>query len=93
MSRLSFSIILCLFGLSSVLATDATYHKVTALNGDGVYTLLRRYELLDEYCNVLQFYKLSVKERRTVADRKKVLHSNSGLQVRWQQYKVKYRQQ
>jgi len=44
------------FGIS---AAETTYYKVTAENGDGVYSILRKYELVDEYCNILQFYKLN----------------------------------
>ncbi len=35
------------------------FHKVKAENGDGVYSLLRRYHLADHACNVNQFYKLN----------------------------------
>lgn len=59
MSRLAIIILINLFAISLTLAQETTYLKVEAKKGDGVYSLLRQYELLDEYCNVLQFYKLN----------------------------------
>ena len=40
-------------------ATEADYYKVPALNGDGVYSLLRRYQLDRHSCNHTLFYKLN----------------------------------
>ncbi|MDF1867761.1 MAG: N-acetylmuramoyl-L-alanine amidase [Saprospiraceae bacterium] len=45
------------------------YHKVPALPGDGVFSLLRRYRLDQHSCNHPQFYKLNG------------LKKNSGLKV------------
>ncbi len=51
---------LCSFLLStSVLAKDPTFHRVPALEGDNIYTLLERYELEKYDCNFKQFYKLN----------------------------------
>jgi len=36
-----------------------SYHSVTAKNGDGVFSLLRRYKLHKNSCDVQQFYKLN----------------------------------
>lgn len=48
---------LCLvYGIS---AAEVSYHKAQAQNGDGVYSLLRKYKLVDEYCNIRQFYQLN----------------------------------
>jgi len=38
---------------------NTTYLKVAAKNGDGVYSLLRKYKLVDDYCNIKQFYKIN----------------------------------
>lgn len=35
------------------------FHRVTAKNGDGVFSLLRRYGLADYPCNVHKFYELN----------------------------------
>ena len=35
------------------------FHKVTAAPGDGAYTLLRRYQLMQHDCNVKKFYELN----------------------------------
>ncbi len=35
------------------------FHKTVAQNGDGVYSLLRRYKLLDSPCNLERFYELN----------------------------------
>lgn len=35
------------------------YHQVSAESGDGVYSILRRYKLLDANCNIAQFYVLN----------------------------------
>lgn len=59
MNRLVFFALVNLFSIIAVSAAEATYLKVTAKNGDGAYSLLRRYDLLDEYCNLTQFYKLN----------------------------------
>ncbi len=34
-------------------------HQVTALPGDGVFSLLRRYQLADQPCNIKAFYKMN----------------------------------
>ncbi|MDX1477553.1 MAG: N-acetylmuramoyl-L-alanine amidase [Saprospiraceae bacterium] len=36
-----------------------TYHKATARNGDGAYSLLRRYQLIDHISNLYKFYELN----------------------------------
>lgn len=52
--------------LMLVLSTDfaqanetPTYHRVTAKNGDGILSLLRRYHLVDQSCNINKFYELN----------------------------------
>ncbi len=37
----------------------ATHHKVEALAGDGVFSLLRRYKLAEHSCNIQAFYKMN----------------------------------
>ena len=34
-------------------------HAVEAKNGDGVYSVLRRYSLVNDYCNIQEFYKIN----------------------------------
>ena len=43
----------------SVLNNIPEYHKVSAESGDGVYSILRRYQLLDANCNIGHFYELN----------------------------------
>ncbi len=43
----------------SLTAGEATYHKATALPGDGVYSLLRRYKLDAHSCNHSKFYDIN----------------------------------
>ncbi len=46
--------------LSSFAAdTDPAYQKVTAKDGDGVYSILRRYQLLESTVNIQKFYELN----------------------------------
>ncbi len=59
MNRLICFLLINLFISVSLSAGEAYYHKVVAENGDGVYSLLRRYQLVEEYCNIRQFYKLN----------------------------------
>ena len=43
----------------SISAFDSYFHSVKAKNGDGIYSLLRRYDLADYNCNRNQFLKLN----------------------------------
>lgn len=54
-------LITSLFLISSLLSlqAEAEYHRVAAKNGDGVYSLLRRYQLDGYACNFNQFYELN----------------------------------
>ena len=57
-------LILCisLVTLSPATASDINavgFHKAPAIEGDGVYSLLRRYELVDYPCNISKFYELN----------------------------------
>ena len=42
-----------------LLASDTDYYKVPALDGDGVYSLLRRYQLDRHSCNHSLFYQIN----------------------------------
>lgn len=42
-----------------MIAEDLQYHQVKALPGDGIYSLLRRYELDKNSCNFDRFYELN----------------------------------
>ena len=51
---------LCCFTVcSSLSAFESYFHTVKAQNGDGIYSLLRRYALSDYNCNRNQFLKLN----------------------------------
>lgn len=43
----------------STAAVDATYYQTKALPGDGIYSILRRYELDSHSCNFSKFYQLN----------------------------------
>lgn len=51
-------ILLLLSGFTSLYASKPEYHTVDVLEGEGAYSLLRRYNLL-ESCNLAQFYELN----------------------------------
>jgi N-acetylmuramoyl-L-alanine amidase len=57
--RYGITSVLVIFWIAVVAAADTApyYLKVTAQNGDGIYSLLRRYQLIDHSCN-LQFFLL-----------------------------------
>lgn len=54
-----FSIIAIFLFLSSYTVEYPRYHKVPALPGDGVFSILRRYQLDQYSCNHKAFYKLN----------------------------------
>ena len=61
--RFYFLIIILLF-INDLQAKDTErFHKTVAQNGDGVYSLLRRYKLLDSPCNLERFYELNQLKR------------------------------
>lgn len=54
------TLVIASLSITSVIAQDAPKHfKVAAMAGDGIYSLLRRYELDKHSCNFNQFYKLN----------------------------------
>lgn len=59
MYRIMCVLLFNLYLVCGISAADVTYYKVHAQNGDGVYSLLRKYKLVDEYCNIRQFYQLN----------------------------------
>jgi len=59
---LSFYLVLLLFPRKAS-ATDAEYHRAEARLGDGVYSLLRRFELDSHSCNFQKFYELNELQR------------------------------
>ncbi|WP_235295695.1 N-acetylmuramoyl-L-alanine amidase [Portibacter marinus] len=59
MYRFAISAVINILLLVTTSSASATYLKVTAEKGDGVYSLLRKYKLADEYCNIQQFYKIN----------------------------------
>ncbi len=53
-------LIIILFFINDLQAKEKErFHKTVAQNGDGVYSLLRRYKLLDSPCNLERFYELN----------------------------------
>lgn len=44
---------------ASVMAQSVPYHSTTARSGDGVYSLLRRYNLTKSACNLGKFYEIN----------------------------------
>jgi N-acetylmuramoyl-L-alanine amidase len=52
-------IVFILFIGSSPVLGSTKFHKVPALPGDGIFSLLRRYQLDQHSCNHQQFYKLN----------------------------------
>ncbi|MFK7983055.1 MAG: N-acetylmuramoyl-L-alanine amidase [Saprospiraceae bacterium] len=57
--RYYFLIIISLFINDLEAKEKERFHKTIAQNGDGVYSLLRRYKLLDSPCNLERFYELN----------------------------------
>lgn len=58
MNRLILQFFLLLFP-ALLVAEDAMYYQTKALPGDGIYSLLRRYELDKHSCNFERFYDLN----------------------------------
>jgi N-acetylmuramoyl-L-alanine amidase len=50
---------LCVLLFAFSLDLPAEYLRVTAQKGDGIYAILRRYQLLDYSCNLNEFYRLN----------------------------------
>jgi len=48
-----------IFNLTVYADSAPYYYKIKAKSGDGVYALLRKYELLDYGCNIQKFYDLN----------------------------------
>ncbi len=47
------------YSLTGMSDKNISFHNVEAKAGDGVFSLLRRYQLADEYCNIEQFYTIN----------------------------------
>jgi len=61
--RMLIGLMVMLAGVQATAADKFKFHKVEAQAGDGVYSLLRRFELVSYSCNFTQFYKLNNLER------------------------------
>jgi N-acetylmuramoyl-L-alanine amidase len=59
MRRLILQICLIFSPVLLLAAENAQYHMVEALPGDGIYSILRRYELDKNSCNFARFYDLN----------------------------------
>ncbi len=53
----------CLLLFSNRANDNARFHQTAAQNGDGVYSLLRRYKILDSPCNLERFYEINNLEK------------------------------
>ena len=54
------SLVTAILSTVDVQANDGPkYHRVYAKNGDGIYSLLRRYHLVEQPCNINKFYELN----------------------------------
>ena len=71
MSRLIPIIVFSLIS-SFLTANGPSFHSVTPRSGDGVYSLLRRYALMDHKCNLQKFYEInSLKKNESIHTHKK----------------------
>ncbi|MDX1940697.1 MAG: N-acetylmuramoyl-L-alanine amidase [Saprospiraceae bacterium] len=65
MMRLFQFLFIFLFSAECFASDAARFHKVEALAGDGIISMLRRYQLEQYSCNFDQFYKLNKISRKT----------------------------
>ncbi|MCB0633182.1 MAG: N-acetylmuramoyl-L-alanine amidase [Saprospiraceae bacterium] len=63
MMKTAHLLVLWILSWSVVHAEDAPFYEVTAERGDGIYSILRRYDLDQYSCNFDQFYKLNKLKR------------------------------
>ncbi len=56
---IALSILFFVLGSSALYSQAGNFHSVEAQDGDGVYSLLRRYKLLSPSCNIQKFYELN----------------------------------
>ncbi len=69
-------------------ADKSRFYRTQAKNGDGVYSLLRRYKLLDSPCNLERFYEINGLDRNANLARGKsyyipiLLYSYNGRSIR-----------
>lgn len=61
--RYYFLMIIALFINDLQAKEKERFHRTIAQNGDGVYSLLRRYQLLDSPCNLERFYEINQLKR------------------------------
>lgn len=86
--------ILTIIFLSSILhvsifaETTPYYFETKANRGDGVYSLLRKYKLIDYYCNIQAFYELNALSKNDVLLAGKVykmpviIYQYNGISIR-----------
>lgn len=63
MMKTALLLVMWMISWSVVHAEDAPYYEVKAQPGDGIYSIMRRYDLDQYTCNFDQFYKLNKLER------------------------------
>ena len=63
MMKTAHLLVLWILSWSVVHAEEAPFYEVTAERGDGIYSILRRYDLDQYSCNFDQFYKLNKLKR------------------------------
>ena len=49
---------LCIFAVAQA-ENSPSFHSVKAQSGDGIFSLLRKYKLVDDYCNIKKFCELN----------------------------------
>jgi N-acetylmuramoyl-L-alanine amidase len=54
-----FTTLILLVVVTSISAIEPYYHSIKAHKGDGIYSILRRYHLIDHDCNKNEFLKLN----------------------------------
>jgi len=60
MSKVRYIIILLVcFQLSAFAGESPAFHKVKAQKGEGIYSLLRKYQLIESQCNIQKFCELN----------------------------------
>lgn len=103
MYRLPLFFCFCIFFCSSSFVEDPYFHRVAALAGDNIPTLLKRYRLNNHACNFEQFYQLNkLNDQSKLREGKKyfipaLIYDYNGVSIRttvglktWQQaYRIK----
>lgn len=60
-----FTVAMVCLQITLMTAADVNFHTVKAKNGDGVYSLLRRYHLSSYACNIDHFYEINKLDKKS----------------------------